>query len=550
MRFDLHKLSDINVPEFFNIAVACTENTYKTDKHHPDQIAVIVDNNGKDVQQLSYSELAKHSNQVANALQNLGCLQGDRVMLCLPNCMEFPLAFFGALKLGAIAVPSSMLLSGDELDYLAKDSGAKILVTTPDHWAKLEKLSSPSHHLSSVILVTDKKPSFSQSAQPELYNWQTLMDTASGEFEACKTKANDPAYLVYTSGTTGYPKGVLHAHRALLGRIPAARRWFDYAENQVDRILHSGKFNWTYVLGTALMDPLLLGKTVVVYEGNADAETWPKLIAKHQCSIFIGVPTLYRQIIQKTEITKQDVPSLRYCMCAGEHLSDELYSAWKERFGLTIYEAIGMSECSYYLSQHPTHLVKPGSAGFPQPGHSISLLNEHLEPVADNEEGMLCIALDDPGLFLGYWHLDETTEASRKGNFFLTGDYAYRDSDGYIWFLGRKDDLINSFGYRISPHEIERVIKTYSAIADCVALEECIGKDKNIVVACIILHQGMSFNEQALTDYVHEHLAKYKAPKKFYLMDSFPRTANGKVLRKELRNNIHNKTTSGKIGSH
>ncbi|MFT6029212.1 MAG: acetyl-CoA synthetase [Oleiphilaceae bacterium] len=542
MRIDLHDLSDINIPEFFNIAVACIESGWKQDKHHPENIAIIVDTHDEQVQQLSYSELAKRSNQVANALQKLGCHLGDRVMLCLPNCIEFPLAFFGTLKLGAIAVPSSMLLSGDELDYLAKDSGAKILVTTPDHWEKLKNLGSPSHNLSSVILITNEELSSAQNHQLGIYTWHSLMNPASGEFEACKTKANDPAYLVYTSGTTGYPKGVLHAHRALLGRIPAARRWFEYDENQVDRILHSGKFNWTYVLGTALMDPLLLGKTVVVYEGKADAETWPKLIAKHQCTIFIGVPTLYRQIIQKTDISKKDVQSLRYCMCAGEHLSDELYASWKQRFGLTIYEAIGMSECSYYLSQHPTRAVKPGSAGFPQPGHFIFLLNENLEPVADNEEGMLCIGLEDPGLFLGYWHLEDTTKASRKGNFFLTGDYAYRDSDGYIWFLGRKDDLINSFGYRISPHEIERVIKTHPDIADCVALEETIGKDKNIVVAHVILHQNANFNEQAIIDFAHEHLAKYKVPKKLYVMNDFPRTTNGKVLRKELRNTFLNKS--------
>lgn len=540
MNIDLEDLAEINIPEFFNIALACTDDEFKSKDHYPDNIAIIVDQHDE-VQELSYRKLAKCSNQAANLYQALDCQQGDRVMLCLPNCMEFPLAFFGALKLGAIAVPSSMLLSGDELDYLAKDSGAKILVTTADHWTKLDKLGSPSHQIESVILVSEEVQASYKASKTKRYNWQKLMATASDEFEAVKTKANDPAYLVYTSGTTGYPKGVLHAHRALLGRIPAARRWFDYDPNKIDRILHSGKFNWTYVLGTALMDPLLLGKTVVIYEGKAKADTWLKLITKHQCSIFIGVPTLYRQIIQKTDSTKVDVPSLRYCMCAGEHLSDELYAAWKERFGLMIYEAIGMSECSYYLSQHPTRPVKPGSAGFPQPGHSIQLLNEHLEPVADNEEGMLCIGLDDPGLFLGYWKLDDTTKASRKGNFFLSGDYAYRDEEGYFWFLGRKDDLINSFGYRISPHEIERVIKTHPAISDCVALEESIGRDKNIVVACITLQQGMSFNEQALMNFAHEHLAKYKAPKKFYLMDSFPRTANGKVLRKALRNTILNK---------
>lgn len=539
MKIDLQSTDPLLIPECFNIAQACTEAQFSD--HHPEHIAIIVDTESA-VKQLSYRELAARSNQFANALQALDCQQGDRVMLCLPNCIEFPLAFFGTLKLGAIAVPSSMLLSGDELDYLAKDSGAKILLTTPAHWAKLAALPSPTHDLSAVILISEEKFSSTQESATALVTWRECVSQASDQFQTCKTKANDPAYLVYTSGTTGYPKGVLHAHRALLGRIPAARRWFDYSKDQSDRILHSGKFNWTYVLGTALMDPLLLGKTVVVYEGKADAETWPELIAKHQCTIFIGVPTLYRQIIQKTERTNKDVPSLRYCMCAGEHLSEELYKAWKIRFGLGIYEAIGMSECSYYLSQHPTHPVKPGSAGFPQPGHTIFLLDENMQPVADNQEGMLCIGLDDPGLFLGYWQLDEATRASRKDRFFLTGDYAYRDEEGYFWFLGRKDDLINSFGYRISPHEIERVLKSHPDIADCVALEETIGPDKNIVVACIIPHPGTRINEPALMDYAHDHLAKYKAPKKFYVMASFPRTANGKVLRKALKNTLFNKS--------
>ena len=538
MNIDLQDSKPIPIPEYFNIAHACTEP--EVSGHHLDQLAIIVDTESQ-VQQLTYRELAAGSNRLANVLQALDCRQGDRVMLCLPNCIEFPLAFFGALKLGAIAVPSSMLLSGDELDYLAQDSGANILITTPEHWSKLDSLASPSHSLSFVILISEEAFTASPDTKPAIVNWQEALSQASDHFQTCHTLSDDPAYLVYTSGTTGYPKGVLHAHRALLGRIPAARRWFDYATGQIDRILHSGKFNWTYVLGTALMDPLLLGKTVVVYEGKADAETWPKLIAKHQCTIFIGVPTLYRQIIQKTDSTSKDVPTLRYCMCAGEHLSEELYAAWQSRFGLSIYEAIGMSECSYYLSQHPSHPVKPGSAGFPQPGHHIFLLNEQLHEVADNEEGMLCIGLNDPGLFLGYWQLDELTRASQKGGVFLTGDYAYRDEDGYFWFLGRKDDLINSFGYRISPHEIERVLKTHPDVADCVALEESIGPDKNIVVACIIAHHASMIDEQALMDYAQEHLAKYKAPKKFYVMQSFPRTANGKVLRKALRSSLSNK---------
>ena len=343
---------------------------------------------------------------------------------------------------------------------------------------------------------------------------------------------NDPAYLVYTSGTTGFPKGVLHAHRSLIGRLPASQYWFDFKSG--DRIMHSGKFNWTYVLGSALMDPLFHGHTVIVHEGKNDASTWPKLIKKHNCTIFIGVPTIYRQIIQKTEFSAKDVPSLRHCMSAGEHLSDEMLAAWRERFEQDVFEAIGMSEFSYYISQRIDKPIRPGAAGFPQAGHNVQLLTGDGSQANINEEGMIAIPENDPGLFLNYWNLSEETEKAKHDGYFYTGDYARTDEDGYIWFLGRKDDIINTFGYRVSPHEIERVIKTHPEVADCVALGEELGVDKVLVSACIILQPNSTLTEQDLLDFGTENLAQYKAPKIVHLMKDYPRTKNGKVLRKQM----------------
>src|SRR6185503_10459133 len=223
--------------------------------------------------------------------------------------------------------------------------------------------------------------------------------------------------------------------RSLIGRSPASTYWFEYAPDDggsvaTDRIVHSGKFNWTYVLGSALMDPLSRGKTVIAHEGRNDAATWPRLIAKHGATIFIGVPTIYRQILQKTPFTKKDVPTLRHCMSAGEHLSDEVFAAWKERFGLDIYEAVGMSEFSYYLSQNRRRPIRPGSAGFAQPGHDVRLLDpETLREVPDGEEGMICVAAGDPGLFLRYWNLDDETARAKHDGWFFTGDYARRDAE-------------------------------------------------------------------------------------------------------------------------
>jgi acyl-coenzyme A synthetase/AMP-(fatty) acid ligase len=348
------------------------------------------------------------------------------------------------------------------------------------------------------------------------------------------TAADDAAYLVYTSGTTGYPKGVLHGHRSLLGRAPASEYWFDF-DPAGDRILHSGKFNWTYVLGSAMMDPLYRGKTVIAYEGRNDAATWPRLIAKHGATIFIGVPTVYRQILQKSAFARRDVPTLRHCMSAGEHLSDEVFVQWRERFGLDIYEAVGMSEFSYYLSQSRHRPIRPGSAGFPQPGHDIRLLNpETLEEVAPGDEGMICVPAADPGLFLEYWNLPEETAQLRRGGWFLTGDYARFDADGYIWFLGRKDDIIKSFGYRVSPYEVERVLKSHPGVADCACVGEELEKEKLLVVAYVIPQPGAAVTPDDLLRFGRSHLAAYKAPKRIYLARDFPRTKNGKILRRQV----------------
>jgi acyl-coenzyme A synthetase/AMP-(fatty) acid ligase len=222
-------------------------------------------------------------------------------------------------------------------------------------------------------------------------------------------------------------------------------------------------------------------------------------------------------------------------MSAGEHLSDEVFAQWRERFGLDIYEAVGMSEFSYYLSQSRHRPIRPGSAGFPQPGHDIRLLTpETLEEVPQGEEGMICVPESDPGLFLEYWNLPEETAKLRHGGWFLTGDYARFDADGYIWFLGRKDDIIKSFGYRVSPYEVERVLKSHPGVADCACVGEEVEKEKLLVVAYVIAQPGAGVTPDELVSFGRQHLAAYKAPKRVYLARDFPRTKNGKILRREV----------------
>ena len=523
------------IPKAFNIGVACSDKHLGTPQ--ADNIAMIVEDDVLGTAQITFAELSRKTDQFAQVLRNLKVSVGDRVLIRLPNSLDYPIAFLGAMKIGAISVPTSTLLTAEEVAYLAKDSGAKVLITDAAAWEvmaeQIEAALGDEPTLKHVLLTQAK------DTQPHRsFNVLNLANCLQVTHECdapYKTQANDPAYLVYTSGTTGYPKGVLHAHRSLLGRQPAAQYWFNYSNTVQDRIMHSGKFNWTYVLGTGLMDPLYLGKTVIVHEGKNDAQKWLDLIQKHAATIFIGVPTIYRQILQKTTTTGAQLPSLRHYMSAGEHLSDEVLSQWRERFGLEIYEAVGMSEFSYYLSQSKFRPIRAGSAGFPQPGHNIQLLNpETFEAVASGEEGMICVPDSDPGLFLRYWNLEEETAKYKHDGYFFTGDYAKYDDDGYIWFLGRKDDIIKSFGYRVSPYEIERVYKGHPDVADCAAVGEELEKDKLLVVIYVILKPEAKTSADDLLGYGKQHLAAYKSPKTVYLAQDFPRTKNGKILRKDI----------------
>lgn len=523
-----HKGWEWIIPEYFNIGEACSDRQISL--MNGKQTAMIVEDDQLGSSSITYDELADKTNQFAEIIKNLKLEKQSRVLVRLPNCLHYPIAFLGAMKAGCIAVPTSTLLTATEVIYLAKDSEAAVLVTDHETWKSLEPIAEELTFLKAVFIH--------QASHDLSSDYLDVKDLGIeiDKIEVCTpnpaTKSDDPAYLVYTSGTTGYPKGVLHAHRALLGRNPASKYWFNFSAAH-DRILHTGKFNWTYVLGSGLMDPLYLGKTVIVYEGKNNPNQWVDLIHKHNATIFIAVPTIYRQILQKTQSTKEDVPSLLHCMSAGEHLSDEVFERWNSRFGLDIYEAVGMSEFSYYISQSVHRPIRPGSAGFPQPGHKIKLINpETLEEIKAGEEGMICVPEDDPGLFLEYWHLPEETAKYKHNGWFFTGDYARYDSDGYLWFLGRKDDIIKSFGYRVSPYEIERVFKAHPQVNDCAVIGEVSG-DKVLVVVYVLASES-SINPDDLVEYGRANLASYKAPKVVYITNHFPRTKNGKILRKDI----------------
>ena len=298
----------IEVPEFLNIGVACTSKHLGTKKEN--STAMIIEDDKLGTDEITYKELSSKSDKICNFLSSIGIKPRDRVLVCLKNSLAYPISFFGSIKAGVIAVPTSTLLSGSEVKYLAEDSQASAIVLSFSMYENLLPYLENIDNLKTIIVAgVDSIDSLQKPKGINVYSLHTILEETDDTPNHYNSKAGEPAYLVYTSGTTGYPKGVLHSHRSLVGRTPATEYWFNFKEN--DRIMHSGKFNWTYVLGSALMDPLFNGHTVIAYEGANDAGTWIDLIQKHKCTIFIGVPTIYRQIIQKTDFTAKDCPSLR-----------------------------------------------------------------------------------------------------------------------------------------------------------------------------------------------------------------------------------------------
>ena len=481
----------------------------------------------------TYKDAFRRVRQMANALKKVGFESGDRIATLAWNDYRHFELYYAISCSGQVCHTINPRLFPEQIEFIINHAEDRFIFTDPMFVPLLEQLQHKLPHVEGFVVMTDTAH-MPETSLKNAHCYEAFIEGESDSFDWPQLEENSASSMCYTSGTTGYPKGVLHAHRALLGRKPASEFWFNFSDSN-DRILHTGKFNWTYVLGSGLMDPLYLGKTVIVHEGKNDAEGWINLIKKHKATIFIGVPTIYRQILQKSTANKNDVKSLRHCMSAGEHLSDEVFDQWHARFALDIYEAVGMSEFSYYISQSAHMPIRPGSAGFPQPGHEIRLLNpDNLEPVKFGEEGMICVPENDPGLFLRYWNLAEETKKYRHDGWFFTGDYARFDKDGYLWFLGRKDDIIKSFGYRVSPYEIERVYKNHQEIIDCAAIGEEIEKNKILVVLYVILKVGSKITPNELVVYGRENLATYKAPKIVYIAENFPKTKNGKILRRQI----------------
>ncbi|MEZ4554031.1 MAG: AMP-binding protein [Dehalococcoidia bacterium] len=435
-----------------------------------------------------------------------GFAAGERVIIRLPHSAEYAFAFFGANLAGLVPVPASPQLTDAEVRFLIEDSGATGIVARSQDAAYEGVRTVDEARLSSVGAV------------------QSLPGTS----------AEDPAYLIYTSGTTARPKGVLHAQRVLRGRaFMLGGAWEDLRPSDV--VMHAGALNWSYTMGVGLMDPWTVGAHAVLVASGTEPASWPRLIETHAVSVFVAVPTVYRQMLKYGRPEDRDLSCLRFGLCAGEALPPDTASAWRSRVGTDLFEALGMTECSTYVSSGPAVPVRSGSPGKPQPGRTVAVLPESGdEPLPAGEVGLLAVHRSDPGLMLGYWRRPEEERAVLRGEWFVGGDRASLDEDGYVWFHGRADDVIKSFGYRLSPVEIEAALASLPGVADVAVIGVPVDADKTLVTACVVAEAGSDVSESAMSAHAALHLAEYKRPHQYRFLASLPRTGNGKLRRAEL----------------
>jgi acyl-coenzyme A synthetase/AMP-(fatty) acid ligase len=495
-------------PAPFNMAA----HTFAAAARTPGKVALeVLRAPGEVAERWTHGALAEAVRRAAGGLRALGVGRGDRVLLRLGNSADFPILFFAANGIGAVPVPSSPQLTAGEVARLIADLEPRLIALGPG----LDLPPAPGAPVIGAAGIAELR-----AHEPEAF---------------AATAPDDPAYMVYTSGTGGSPKGVLHAQRAAWARRMMWDGWYGLTES--DRVLHAGAFNWTYTLGAGLTDPWAIGATALIYAGPPDRGVWPRLAAAHGATIFAAVPGVYRQMLAAEE-PGQAFAGLRHGLSAGEALPEAVRAAWEEATGKPIFEAIGMSEVSTYVSFCPAHPTVAGRTGRPQRGRRVAILGEDGDaPVARGEDGLLAVSRRDPGLMLGYWRQPEATAARFRGEWFVTGDRARMDADGTVTWLGRADDLMNAGGYRVSPQEVEAALMRHPGVAEAAAVERAVRPGVSIIAAFYVAKAG-PLPEAELAAHCARLLARYKCPRAFHAVDALPRDANGKLLRRHLKEDL------------
>ena len=507
-------------PETLNLTRYCLESRALDPLTRNNPAFTFIDPESDD-RSWTYAEVWNHVEAIAHGLLETGLNPGDRLLVRLPHSPEYAFTFFGATLAGLIPIPASPMLTEEESRFLLEDSGATAIIIPK---------SSQDMEFKGLTITPETLETFDHSQ----------VGRATSD-PLPNTNAEDPAFLIYTSGTTDRPKGVLHAHRTLHGRALMREGWEGFKNNDVT--MHAGTLNWSYTLGVGLMDSWAAGAHAVLRGGSSDPAIWPTLIERLGVTIFVAVPTVFRQVLKYGNPENHDLSSLRHVLCAGEALSPALYEEWTERVGTEMYESLGMTEISTYISSGPNTPVRVGSPGRPQHGRRVAILEEEsssTKPLPAGAIGLLAVHRSDPGLMIGYWNRTDEQSAVFRGDWFVGGDRASIDQDGYVHFHGRADDVIKSFGYRLSPVEIESAIESHPSVAEAAVVGLAIDDQKTLVTACIVPTTPNSLSTTDLEAHATRNLAEYKRPHQYHFVEALPRTRNGKVQRKTILDQIRN----------
>jgi acetyl-CoA synthetase len=519
-----------DVPERYNIARACC-GQWAADRS---RFALYWEDESGATAAYSFWDVQIAANRLSNALGALGVKRGDRVALLLPQRPETAIAYIAIFQMGAIALPLSHLFGPDALEYRINHAEASVAIVEPMTIANLSAVRDRLTHLRHVIGVGGAR-------ERDVHDWSSLLEKASSRFNPVDTAAEDPALVVYTSGTTGPPKGALKAHRVMIGNVPGFVHSHDFFPQPGDMFWSPADWAWTGGLMDALLPAWLFGIPILGYRGRFDAERAYHLIEKYGIRNSFLFPTALKLMMKAVPQPKKQYDlNLRSVMSAGESVGVTVIEWAKEELGVTINEMFGQTEINYVVGNcQAAWPVKPGSIGRPYPGHRVAIIDGDGKELPAGELGEIAVhRKDDPVFFLEYWKNPQATRDKFIGDWGCTGDQGKMDDDGYLWYQGRSDDVIKSSGYRIGPAEIESCLVKHPAVANAAVIGKPDATRGSIVKAFIVLQPGhppsANLIEQ-IQNHVRGRLAPYEYPREIEFIDALPMTTTGKVQRKELR---------------
>ncbi|MDP4119111.1 MAG: AMP-binding protein [Bacillota bacterium] len=517
----------------FNFAFDCVD---ELAKKCPDKMAMLYVSNEKEEKRFTFSDISRYSSKTANYFESLGIKKGDRVMLVLKRHYQFWFSILALHKIGAIVIPATNQLVEHDLDYRFEAAGVSAIVCTADgdvaHQVDLS--TAKFDYVKNKILVGDAREGW--------HDFNTEVESFSDEYKRKEDSAcgDDTMLMFFTSGTTGYPKIACHSHKYPLGHFITAKYWHNVNPEGIHFTISDT--GWGKALWGKLYGQWLCEAAIFVYDFNKfEADDILPMFAKYNITTFCAPPTMYRFFI-KEDLSKYDLSSLEYTTTAGEALNPEVYEQWKKATGHRLMEGFGQTETTLTVCTLRGMVVKPGSMGRPSPMYDVDIVLDDGTRAGIGETGEIVIKTDKSlpcGLFKGYYNDEENTRKSWYDGLYHTGDLAWRDEDGYFWYVGRKDDVIKSSGYRIGPFEIESVIMELPYVLECAITPVPDEVRGQVVKATIVLTKGTAQSDslkKEIQNYVKAHTAPYKYPRVVEFMDELPKTISGKIRRVEIRN--------------